>query len=341
MASPCGIVQALSVPITTEKGEHIVGAGIGIALFPRDGNTPEEIIRRADVALYRAKSEMMSSICFFEEQMDSQVRERANFETQLRTAVANGEIQPYYQPIYELRTGKITGFEALARWRHPILGEVLPERFIPVAEECGLIQSLGTHLLRRACADAVGWPEDTMLSFNISPVQLTDTSFGLRVLAILNETGLSPKRLELEITENALVRELKAVKDALASLRQLGIRVSLDDFGTGYSSLYHLRNFKIDRIKIDRSFVKSMSEEIQSAAIVRALIGLGRGLGVEITAEGIESQEAMATLVNEGCMQGQGFLFSPALPAAEAEALFEANSPRSSIVTSGGSGLGH
>jgi predicted signal transduction protein with EAL and GGDEF domain len=267
------IVQTFTVPITTEKGEHIVGAGIGIALFPRDGNTPEEMIRRADVALYRAKSEQISSVCFFEEQMDYQVRKRVIFETQLRAAIANGDIQTFYQPIFDLKTGKITGFEALARWQHPTLGEVPPDRFILVAEDCGLIRDLGNHLLKVACLDAVSWLDDITLSFNLSPLQLRDANFGLRIISILDETGLSPKRLELEITENALVRDLKTAKAALSSLRQLGIRVSLDHFGTGYSSLYHLRNFEIDRIKIDRSFVESMSREMGSAAIVRALIG--------------------------------------------------------------------
>ena len=320
------IIQVLSLPIVSEKGEHTIGAGVGIALFPRDGGTPEELVRRADVALYRAKTELISNVCFFEEQMDVQVHERAFFESELRIAIASGDIQPHYQPIFDLATGEIIGFEALARWQHPKLGHVSPDRFIPVAEDCGLIRDLGNYLLRTACLEACNWPDHATLSFNISPLQLRDASFGLRVLSILDETGLPAKRLELEITENALVRDLNTAQQALAPLRQAGVRVSLDDFGTGYSSLYHLRNFKIDRIKIDRSFVDSMSREIESAAIVRALIGLGRGLGVQITAEGIERPETMAALIHEGCAQGQGFLFSPALQAAAAAALFKSNS---------------
>lgn len=315
-------IETLSIPVQVGATEHTIGAGVGIALFPRDGKTAEEIVRRADVALYRAKLELRSNLRFFEEEMDVQVRERAMIETELRRAIAVGQIEPYYQPIVELGTERVVGFEALARWHHPTLGDVPPERFIPIAEGSGLIRELSERLLRTACVQACRWPAGTMLSFNVSPVELRDPAFGLRVLSILGESGLSPDRLELEITENTLVRDLSSAEEALGSLRAAGVRIALDDFGTGYSSLYHLRKFKIDRIKIDRSFVEAMMREDQSAAIIRAMLGLGHGLGVQITAEGIETTTQREALIGEGCGQGQGFLFSRALPAAETEALF-------------------
>jgi diguanylate cyclase (GGDEF)-like protein len=315
------VIDAIGAPIEVQDVQHVLRVGIGVALFPLDGNSADEIVRRADIALCRAKAEPVSTMRFFEEQMDRQVRERALLETELRLALAAGDIQPYYQPVVDLGSDKIIGFEALARWQHATLGDIPPERFIPVAEGCGLIRDLSDHLFRVACRDACRWPSHTTLSFNVSPLQLRDSTFGLRVLAILGETGLTPQRLEIEITESTLVRDLDAAKEALGSLRDAGVRIALDDFGTGYSSLYHLRTFKVDRIKIDRSFVKSMSHEGESAAIVRALLGLGHGLGVKITAEGIEDETQKEALVGEGCDQGQGFLFSRAVPAAEAEAL--------------------
>jgi diguanylate cyclase (GGDEF)-like protein len=314
------IIAALRTPIRSGKTEHIVGVGIGIALFPADGNTAEEVMRRADIALYRAKSSH-SDFRFFEASMDDQVRERAMVEKELRVGIANGDIQPYYQPTVDLGTGAIVGFEVLARWTHEILGNVPPGRFIPVAEDCGLICELSDHLLAAACRDARKWPNDMTLSFNVSPVQLRNSTFGLRVLAILGETGFPPNRLEIEITENTLVSDLNTAKMALGLLREAGVRIALDDFGTGYSSLYHLRNFKIDRIKIDRSFVESMSRESASAAVVQALLGLGHGLGVAVTAEGIENAEQREALISAGCDQGQGFLFSAAISAVEAQDL--------------------
>lgn len=317
------IIDVLRAPIESGEGQHVVGAGVGIALYPRDGSTAEEIVRRADVALYRAKSEPGCGIRFFEQEMDAHIRERALVEAELRRAIRERAIRPYYQPIVELGTDKIVGFEALARWHHATMGEVAPERFMPVAEACGLMSELGDHLLRTACRDACSWPANTTLAFNVSPVQLRNPTFGLRVMAILGETGLAPSRLELEITENTLVRDLKIADEVLGSLRAAGVRVALDDFGTGYSSLYHLKKFKFDRIKIDRSFVESMVEESQSATIVRALLGLGHGLGVSITAEGIERGAQKDALVGEGCDHGQGFLFSRAMSASDAAALFE------------------
>ena len=255
------IIEAMEQPLLTAFGEHRVGAAIGIALSPQDGSTAEELMRKADIALYRAKSEGGSALRFFEAEMDAQVQERDSLERELRAAIGTPMLRPYYQPQIDLKSGKIMGFEALARWTHLTLGEIPPDRFIPIADDCGLIGPLTDDLLHRACVDAMTWPKETLLSFNISPVQLRDTGLGLRLLAILGETGLAPQRLEIELTESALVRDMDGAREILGSIRDAGVKIALDDFGTGYSSLYHLRNFKLDKIKIDRSFVDTMGHD--------------------------------------------------------------------------------
>lgn len=312
------IVEALQAPVEIAGNLHSVGVGIGIALYPQDASTASELVRRADIALYRAKAERLSSVKFFQEDMDAQVRERAHLEARLRTAVADAAITCGYQPQVDLGTGRVTGFEALARWHDAELGEVPPERFIPVAEESGVMIRLGRQILARACADASAWDADAIVSVNVSPVQLHAPDFEQMVRDILRDSGLPAHRLELEITENTLVRDLQVAQQALNGLRDSGVRIALDDFGTGYSSLYHLRNFKVDRIKIDRSFVESMSTEAESEAIVRALLGLGHGLGVKVTAEGVQDSTQRARLADEGCDEAQGFLFSEALTSSEA-----------------------
>ncbi len=235
-------------------------------------------------------------------------------------AILDGSIQPCYQPFSELKTDRIAGFELLAKWHHAELGEVPPERFLPVAESCGLAMQLGEHLLRMAAREALRWPDDMILSYNTSLTQLRNQSFGLRVLSILAKTGLSPQRLEIEITESALVRDTDTVHTALQGLRDAGVRIALDDFGTGYSSLYHLRMLKFDRIKIDRSFVASMSRDQESAAIIKALLGLGHGLGIKTVVEGVETPQQREALIEEGCDQEQGVL-PQALDAAGVESL--------------------
>ena len=320
------VTAALSQPVLIGTIAHRIETGIGICVFPFEGSTAEEIMRRADVALYKAKSDHSTSTRFFDAEMDRYVREREFMERELRAAVEAGDIQPFYQPLVDLKTKQIIGFEALARWTHTDLGVIPPERFIPIAEDSGLIRQLGDQLLRRACCTAATWPAHIVLAFNISPLQLKDNSFGLRVLAILGETGLSPRRLELEITESALVRDLEAARETFGALREAGVRIALDDFGTGYSSLYHLRNFKLDKIKIDRSFIANMAAERESAEIVNALVGLGQGLGFTITAEGIEQADQESELLAKGCQQGQGFLFGDAVSAEQASQLFMAPS---------------
>ena len=318
------IAAELANPIPAERLTHRIDTGIGICLFPFPGCSAGEIMRRADVALYKAKTDRRTATRFFDDEMDRYVRERETMERELRKAVAAEDIRPEFQPLVDLTTKQIIGFEALARWDHKELGEIPPERFIPIAEDCGLIGELGDQLLRRACRAASDWPAHVTLAFNISPVQLRDRTLGLRILSILGETGISPQRLELEITESALVHDLTAAQETLGALRDVGVRIALDDFGTGYSSLYHLRNFKLDKIKIDRSFVANMSSERESAEIVTALVGLGQGLGFTVTAEGIEQSAQQSELITKGCQQGQGFLFGKAVPAEQAKALFAA-----------------
>ncbi|BBU30302.1 hypothetical protein BTHE68_40360 [Burkholderia sp. THE68] len=281
-------------------------------------------MRRADVALYRAKSTGASGLRFFDEAMDCHVRERDLIEREFRIALSRGEIEPFFQPLIDLRTGKIAGFEVLARWHHAALGQVAPERFIAIAEDTGLISKLTDSLLSRACGFARLWPGDITLSFNVSAVELRDPSLASRVFKALKDADIAPARLEIEITETALVRDLDVAKSMLAELRFAGVKIALDDFGTGYSSLYHLRNFKLDKIKIDRSFVHGMLDETQSAEIVAALVGLGRGLGLTITAEGIEEPDEGKRLLDLGCQQGQGHLFSDAVDGIGSLRLVEA-----------------
>ncbi len=320
-------MDQLKDPIVTGSNRHMVGAAIGIALTPQDGVSKQEVMRKADIALYRAKGQGHLAMRFFEEEMDASIRERDFLERELRDAIAARSLRPFYQPLVDLKTGQITGFEALARWTHPTLGEIEPNRFIPIADDCGLIGELTDLLLRQACSDAAQWPAPLLLSFNISPVQLRDRTLGLKLMRILADTGLPPQRLEIEITESALVQDMEAAQAILGSLRDAGVRIALDDFGTGYSSLYHLRNFKLDKIKIDRSFVEAMTYDRDSAAIVHALIGLGSGLSLAVTAEGVEDAQQQKMLIEQGCQQAQGFLFSRAVPADEVADLLRSNQP--------------
>lgn len=330
------VIEVLDQPMTIGTLQHTIGVGIGIALIPHDGKDVSEILRKADIALYRAKAERRSASRFFEPEMDARVRERELLERELRKAVQAGTIVPFYQPLMDLRDNRVIGFEALARWTHPTLGEIETERFIAIAESCGLISPLSDQLLRKACSAASQWPGDLTLSFNISPLQLKDPTLGLRILSILGETGLSPRRLEIELTEAALVRDMEDAQAVLGTLRHAGIRIALDDFGTGYSNLYHLRNFEIDKIKIDRSFVLSMQHEAEARALVRALMGLGHGLGLTITAEGVEDASQAQALAEQGCEQAQGFLYSRAIPAKEVASFIARHGARAEAPTQAG-----
>jgi diguanylate cyclase (GGDEF)-like protein len=311
------VIDALKEPIATGVLKHQIGSGLGIALIPNDATTPEQVMRKADLALYRAKEERRSAVHFFEEEMDKRVQERQWLVQELRIAVAKESICAYFQPSVQLSTKKIVGFEALPRWIHSSAGEIMPDRFIPIAEETGLIHELADQTLRQACTAAMRWPEDVVLSIDVLSSQLKDKKLKTRIMDILHETGLPPERLEIEITESTLVRNLEEAQDTLGALREAGVRIALDNFGTGYSSLYHLRNFKMDRIKIDSSFIHGMLSEQEDAGVVRALVGLAHGLGITIAAEGIEDSAQQASLILTGCEQGQGNLYSDPVSAEQ------------------------
>jgi EAL domain-containing protein (putative c-di-GMP-specific phosphodiesterase class I) len=253
--------------------------------------------------------------------MDVELRTRAALEADLRRAISSGEIRPHYQPFFDLANRRLLGFEVLARWEHPMKGLLLPDLFIPNAEDSGLIGDLTAALLREACRDARAWPHDVTLAVNISPSQLQDRWLPQRLLAIMTETGFPPGRLEVEITENALVNDMDIARGVLTALQNVGVKIALDDFGTGYSSLYHLRELKFDKIKIDRSFVLTMQENGESEKIVNAIVGLSRSLGLVTTAEGIETHASLDQLTELGCDFGQGYHFGAAMPSAEAARL--------------------
>jgi diguanylate cyclase (GGDEF)-like protein len=309
------IVRAIAEPFMIGSSTATLGVGVGIAVAPDNGTTHDELVRRSDLALYRAKAEGQSTVRFFEPDMDAHVERRMRIERGLRKALAAKAIIPYYQPLVSLAENRIIGFEALARWESEELGTVSPVVFIPIAEECGLIGELGDQMLRRACLDAAAWPADIKLAFNISPIQLRNNSLGLRILNILGETGFDTHRLELEITESALVDNLEVAQRVIDQLRQAGIRIALDDFGTGYATLGQLQKLHLDKIKIDRSFIDRVCKNNESMVIVRAVLGLASGLGLTTTAEGIEDAEQLACLKANGCTEGQGYLFGKAVPA--------------------------
>jgi diguanylate cyclase (GGDEF)-like protein len=317
------IVGAIAEPFMIGNAATTLGISIGIAVAPDDGAEQDELMRRADLALYRAKAEGQSTVRFFEPEMDAHVEQRMRIERELRNALPTQAIVPYYQPLISIAENRVIGFEALARWESEELGFISPGVFIPIAEECGLIGELGNQLLRRACMDAAAWPADIKLAFNISPLQLRNASLGLRILTILGDTGFDPHRLEIEITESALVDNLEVAQRIIEQLRQAGIRIALDDFGTGYATLRQLQTLHLDKIKIDRSFVDRVSNDNESMVIVRAILGLASGLGLTTTAEGIEDAEQLAYLKANGCTEGQGYLFGKAVPARETLALLQ------------------
>ena len=315
------IATAVAEPFIVENVTAEFGVGIGIAIAPNDGVHADELVRRADRALYRAKAAGRSSVRFFEPEMDTHVERRIQIERDLRSAIACDGIVPHYQPLVSLDGNRIIGFEALARWEDGDLGFVPPDVFIPIAEQTGLINGLSDQLFRRACLDADAWPATFVLAFNVSPVQLRDPTLGLRLLSILGQTGFNPRRLEIEITESALVENIEVAQTVIDELRQAGVRIALDDFGTGYATLSQLLSFHLDKIKIDRSFVSRLDKSEDSQVIVRAILGLAKGFGLTTTAEGVEDAGQLAYLKANGCAEGQGYLFSKAIPAADIHAL--------------------
>lgn len=314
------LVDAVRQPF--DVGGHVinVGVSIGIALAPADGSDADQIFKSADLALYRAKNEGRNTFRFYEAAMDVAVQARQALELDLRQALARGEFELHYQPVIDVRDGSISGFEALIRWQHPLRGLIGPTEFIPLAEDTRLIIPIGAWVLREACREAASWPGSTRVQVNISAIQVEDPGLFGSVLAALGASGLAASRLQLEITESVLMHECETVLGALQSLRDFGARIALDDFGTGYSSLSYLQQFPLDAVKIDRSFVAGY-ENPTTAAIFCAIVGLGQGLGMSVTAEGVETPEQLEHVRRSGCLEVQGYLFSRPVSGEEARKL--------------------
>ena len=311
------LLEAIGEPYLLDGHSVVIGASIGIAMAPGDGDDSEKLLKNADMALSRAKNDSRGTFSFFESGMDARAQTRRKIEIDLRIAIQSDVLRPHYQPLIDLASGRISGFEALVRWPHPERGMISPAEFIPVAEETGLINALWSQILRRACTDAAGWPDAVRIAVNLSPLQFRAGNLLSVVMDALKQSGLPAKRLELEITETLLLEKSTEVLATLHALRALGVHISMDDFGTGYSSLSYLRSFPFDKIKIDQSFVRDLGGNRDAQAIVRSIISLGKGLGVTITAEGVETEAELSCLRAEGCHEAQGFLFSRARPNAE------------------------
>ena len=317
MAFTDRLIDALRRPINVADKEFVCAASVGIALAPSDGDNAAMLLRHADIALTRAKADGGQRMRCFEPGMDKALQRRRMIEHELRQALAREEFEVVYQSQHDLVSGARVGVEALVRWRHPVHGKVAPAHFISVAEETGLIVPLGEWVLRHACGDAVSWTEPLTVAVNLSPAQFRDADMAETVARVLRETGLPPKRLELEITESLLISDTDEVFGKLTRLRELGVRIVMDDFGTGYSSFNYLARFAFDKIKIDRQFVRNMTRDPAMLAIVKTIVTLGKSLGVTVTAEGVESEEQAAMLREFGCPEAQGFLYGqPGAPEA-------------------------
>ncbi|WP_188312018.1 sensor domain-containing protein [Salinarimonas soli] len=320
------IIEVLRAPFGIEGHQVVIGTSVGVTCAPSDGLDPDVLLKNADMALYRAKADGRGACRFFEPAMDARLQERRRLELDLRRALAASEFELYYQPLVNAQSSEIIGFEALLRWNHPERGQVPPAEFIPLAEEIGLIIPLGEWVLRDACREAAAWPRKLKVAVNLSPVQFRSPTLLHTAVSALGMSGLSPHRLELEITESVLLHDSAATLALLHQLRALGVRIAMDDFGTGYSSLSYLRSFPFDKIKIDRSFVRELGEKSDCLAIVKAVAGLGASLGITTTAEGVETPEQLDRVREQGCTEVQGYLFSRPRPASEVRALIDSRS---------------
>jgi len=308
------LIAMLEEPFEVAGHQIIIGTSVGIALAPQDGLDTDQLLKSADLALYRAKLEGRGVYRMFQAEMDAQMQARRLLELDLRNALPGGQFELFYQPLIDLRTRTVGGFEALLRWRHPVKGLVPPDAFIPLAEEIGAIVAIGAWVLHRACVTAAGWPDGMKVAVNLSPVQFRSPDLVAFVAAALRESGLPANRLELEITETTLLRDTAATLATLHEMHELGVCIAMDDFGTGYSSLSYLRQFPFDRIKIDQSFIREIGKTRDCGAIVRAVTTLGRELGIATTAEGVETREQLVELARSGCTDVQGYLFSRPVP---------------------------
>jgi diguanylate cyclase (GGDEF)-like protein/PAS domain S-box-containing protein len=324
--------EAVAAPIVLDGNQIFADLSIGIAVAPEHGTDTPQLMKYADMALYAAKSDGRGTFRFFEPAMSAKMNERRVLEIDLRKAIEQGELELYYQPLVTLGTDEIGGFEALLRWHHPERGLIPPAEFIPVAEDSGLISSIGAWALRTACFEAASWPDKAKVAVNVSPVQFKNGNLALAVAGILDASGLSPRRLEIEITEAVLMDESETTLQTLHRLHDLGVRIAMDDFGTGYSSLSYLRSFPFDKIKIDRSFVGDLCESEDSVAIVRSIANLAASLNIVTTAEGVETLSQLELVRALGCTEAQGFLFGRPKRGAELDEYFTGGA-----VTPGGS----
>jgi len=317
------VIEAISAPYRLGDQQASIGTSIGIAIIPDDAQDADQLLKNADIALYRAKEEGRGRYRYFEPEMNARAQARRTLELDLRKALNDHEFEVFYQPLMNLGTRSVCGFEALVRWRHPDKGLVQPSDFISVAEETGLIVPLGEWVLRQACRDAVTWPNKLKVAVNLSPVQFGHRTLVADINAALAVSGLGPERLELEITETVMLGDTSTILAVLHQLRDLGVRIAMDDFGTGYSSLGYLRRFPINKVKIDRSFVDGIGNGGDCTAIVAAVTTLCTTLGMTTTAEGVETVEQLKQLVSVNCTEVQGYLFSPPRPAGDVAEMCE------------------
>jgi diguanylate cyclase (GGDEF)-like protein len=316
------ILEGMAQPLRIEGNELVPSTSIGIAIAPQDGVDGGNLLRNADLALYRAKEAGRGTYAFFEESLNQRAQQRRQIETDLRLAIENDEFELLYQPLFDLEENRICSFEALLRWNHPKLGTIQPADFIPVAEDTGLIVPIGAWVIRKACAEAARWPEHVRVAVNVSPVQFHRGSLHETIILALADTGLAPTRFEVEITESIFLEGSETTLRLLHSLRALGVRIALDDFGIGYSSLSYLQSFPFDKLKIDRSFIQNLLTREGASAIVRAITELAHALNIETTAEGVEETAQLMELRAHGCSSVQGFLFAEPMTAADVERLF-------------------
>jgi diguanylate cyclase (GGDEF)-like protein len=302
-------------PIPLDKGEVSVTMSIGSARYPEDGDHTEALLQNADIAMYRAKQGGRNGFALFDADLDATFHDRLQLSAELRNGLTSGQVVPYFQPLLDLATGDVVGFEVLARWIHPERGVLAAGTFVPLAEDAGLIGILFRIVLENACSEAATWTVPMSLAVNLSPSQLCDPDLVETVLDTLLATGLHPSRLELEITENALVKDFERARRVIEQLKSTGVRIALDDFGTGYSSLRHLHLLSIDKIKIDRSFIEARSSSKDSEVIIKSMINLGHNLGMQVLGEGIELSDDAVWLDQQGCDQGQGYLFARPMPS--------------------------
>jgi diguanylate cyclase (GGDEF)-like protein len=317
------IIEVVSKPYDIEGQPVDIGASIGIAMAPTDGDAPDDLLRNSDLALYRAKGDGRGTFCFFEPDMDAQMQARRALEYDLRRAVPAKEFELHYQPVIDLKSNQISSFEALVRWRHPRNGLVPPPLFIPLAEKIGVIIALGEWAIRDACVTARSWSRELSVAVNVSPSQFRHAGLVQIVADALESSGLPAHRLELDITEPVLMGDSEAALSVLHRLRALGVKLAMDDFGTGYASLSYLHSFAFDKVKIDRSFVRSVAADSGCLNVVRAVTAMAHSLGMSTTAEGVETLEQLEIVKTEGCNEIQGFLFSPALPASEIDKILK------------------